>query len=167
MLSSGSDLKSMTGMFHFCGRVIDAADKASDPVMTSTVMCCEVKNDMKFTDSPLFYDMTHGDTFVTLDAPFLLQMGENQKIKQDREGGVAVIFCWKYHLGGENGVVLENAGLAFLQHLSYSRHLCNLLTLAKLLAPQMNKFSTKIANMQADHASSSTALDGWQLTLSD
>ena len=145
------------GMFQFCGRVINAAAKASDPVMTSTVMCCEVKNAVKFPGSPLFYDLTHGDQFVTLDAPFVLNMGEDPLTKRDSEGGVAVIFCWRYHLGGENGVVLENAGLAFLQHLSYNRHLCNLLTLAKLLEPQMNKFSTKIANMQADLASNSSA----------
>ena len=123
------------GMFQFCGRVINAAAKASDPVMTSTVMCCEVKNAVKFPGSPLFYDLTHGDQFVTLDAPFVLNMGEDPLTKRDSEGGVAVIFCWRYHLGGENGVVLENAGLAFLQH-----------------------FSTKIANMRADLASSSS---GW------
>ena len=147
------------GMFQFCGRVIDAAAKASDPVMTSTVMCCEVKNAVKFPGSPLFYDLTHGDQFVTLDAPFVLNMGEDPLTKRDSEGGVAVIFCWRYHLGGENGVVLDNAGLAFLQHLSCTRHLCNLLALAKLLEPQMSSFSTKIANMQADNAASSS---GWQ-----
>ena len=157
MLSSVKDLTSMTGMFQFCGRVINAAEKASDPVMTSTVMCCEVKNAVKFPGSPLFYDLTHGDQFVTLDAPFVLNMGEHTLTKKDSEGGVAVIFCWRYHLGGENGVVLENAGLAFLQHLSYNRHLCNLLTLANLLQPQMSRFSTNIANMQADNASSSSA----------
>ena len=145
-------------MFQFCGRVINAAAKASDPVMTSTVMCCEVKNAVKFPGSPLFYDLTHGDQFVTLDAPFALNMSDHTLTKRDSEGGVEVIFCWRYHLGGENGVVLENAGLAFLQHLSYNRHLCNLLTLAKLLEPQMSNFSTKIANMQADYASSSS---GW------
>ena len=37
MLSSVKDLTSMTGMFQFCGRVINAAEKASDPVMTGTV----------------------------------------------------------------------------------------------------------------------------------
>ena len=146
-------------MFQFCGRVINAAAKASDPVMTSTVMCCEVKNAVKFPGSPLFYDLTHGDQFVTLDAPFALNMSDHTLTKRDSEGGVEVIFCWRYHLGGENGVVLENAGLAFLQHLSYNRHLCNLLTLAKLLEPQMSNFSTKIANMQADSAASSA---GWQ-----
>ena len=158
MLSSAKDLTFMTGMFQFCGRVIDAAAKASDPVITSTVLCCEVKNAVKFPGSPLFYDLTHGDQFVTLDAPFVLNMSEDPLTKRDNEGGVLVIFCWRYHLGGENGVVLENAGLAFLQHLSYNRHLCNLLTLATLLQPQMSNFSTKIANMQADNAASSS---GW------
>ena len=157
MLRSPKDFTFMTGMFQFCGRVINAAEKASDPVMTSTVMCCEVKNAVKFPGSPLFYDLTHGDQFVTLDAPFVLNMGDHPLTKKDSEGGIAVIFCWRYHLGGENGVVLENAGLAFLQHLSYNRHLCNLLTLANLLQPQMNRFSTNIANMQADLASSSSA----------
>ena len=116
-----------------------------------------MKNAVKFPGSPLFYDLTHGDQFVTLDAPFVLNMEENTLIKKDSEGGVAVILCWRYHLGGENGVVLENAGLVFLQHMSYNRHLCNLLTLANLLQPQMNRFSTNIANMQADLASSSSA----------
>ena len=156
MLNLGNDVKYMSGMFQFGGIVINAADQASDPRVKSSVMCCEVNRDIKFPGSPLFHDLTLGDQFVTLDAPFVLKMSENSIIKQDREGGVAVIFCWRYHLGGEQGVTLENAGLCFMQHLTYNRHLCNLLTLAQILKPQMNQFSTKIACMQAAQSSSSS-----------
>ena len=167
MLSKPNDVGFMHGMFQCGGIVINTADTASDPMAISSVMCCEVNRDVKFPGSPLFHDLTQGDQFVTLDAPFVLNMGENSIIKKDRDEGVAVIFCWRYHLGGEQGVTLENAGLCFMQHLTTNRHLCNLLTLAETLKPQMNQFSTKIACMQANQSSSSSVSEVQVATISE
>ena len=107
----------------------------------------------------MFYDTNLGDTFITLDPPFNLNMDENTVIKNDRPGGVAVVYGWRYHTDFKTGVRLEKAGLCFLQHLSSKKHPFNLLSLAQLVKPKMSNFSTKIACMQADKDSSTSASD--------
>ena len=162
MLSAGpGSIPYTLAMFQLCGIIIDAADRGSDPMVTSNVMCCEVKEPLLFQDSPMFSDLDQGDTVVTIDRPFVIEMGQRNIFKHDTPDGAAVIICWKYHLDAQQGVKLEKAGLCFMQHLTKNNHLCNLLSLAKLLKPQMTKFSTQIACMQAAQ-SSSTAVTEFQ-----
>ena len=61
MLNESNQMRFMGGMFQFGGLVISAAQQASDPLVPMTVMCYDVSSDVKFPDSPLFYDLTHGD----------------------------------------------------------------------------------------------------------
>ena len=160
MLSDGpGSIPYTLAMFQLCGIIIDAADKSSDPMVTSNVMCCEVKEPLLFQDSPMFSDLDQGDTVVTIDRPCVIKMGQRDIIKHDTPDGVVVITCWKYHLDAQQGVKLEKAGLCFMQHLNKNNHLCNLLSLAKLLKPQMTELGTQIACMQAAQASSTSVSD--------
>ena len=53
MLSADpGSLKHTRAMFQLCGIIIDAADRSSDPMVTSNVMCCEVKEPLLFQDKP-------------------------------------------------------------------------------------------------------------------
>ena len=163
MLSADpGSLQHTRAMFQLCGIIMGAADTTGVPKGNYSVFCFEVKEPLLFPDSPLFYDLYQGDTFVTLDKPFVIKMGQSDLIKHDTGvDGVVVIICWTYQLDAQRGVRLNNAGLCFMQHLTCDNHLCNLLSLAKLLKPQMTKFGTKIACMQAAQ-SSSTAVSEFQ-----
>ena len=155
MLSAGpGSIQHTRAMFQLCGIIIDAADITGVPLRNNSVFCFEVKEPLLFPDSPLFYDLDQGDTFVTLDRPCVVKMGQSDVIKHDHPDGVVVIICWKYQLDAQQGVRLDNAGLCFMQHLTRENNMCNLLALAKLLKPTMNKFSTKIACLQAALSSS-------------
>ena len=72
---------------------------------------------------------------------------------------MAVFFAWRYHPDPEMGVKLEKAGLVFLQHMNINKHYTNLQSLACLLRPRMDSFSTQVAIMQAGSSSSTTASD--------
>ena len=137
------------GMFQLFGIIINAAEEAKD-----CVLCCEGAEKHSYPGSPLFYDTNLGDNFLTLDPPFTLNMNENKVNNND-----AVVYGWRYHTDFKTGVRLEKAGLCFLQHLSSKKHPFNLLSLAQLVKPKMSNFSTKIACMQADKDSSTSASD--------
>ena len=119
----------------------------------------EVKEPLLFQDSPLFYDLDQGVTFVTIDVPFVVKLGQSDIIKHDTPDGVVVISCWKCRLDDQPGVNLDNAGLCFMQHLTRRNNLCNLKELAKQLTPQMIQHSTKIACMQCKRSASPIAND--------
>ena len=137
------------GMFQLFRIIINAAEEAKD-----CVLCCEGAEKHSYPGRPLFYDTNLGDNFLTLDPPFTLNMNENKVNNND-----AVVYGWRYHTDFKTGVRLEKAGLCFLQHLSSKKHPFNLLSLAQLVKPKMSNFSTKIACMQADKDSSTSASD--------
>ena len=60
MLNSWDDCTYMSGMLQLGDIVINAAEQASDPMVSTSVMCCGVKWHVKFPESPLLYDLRIG-----------------------------------------------------------------------------------------------------------
>ena len=168
MLQSPNEKNRMMAMFQFGGLVSEAADKGApvigDAAIPFTVLCCGVRKQVRLTKSPLSMSCDPGDQFVTLDQPFVINMGESEYIQRDRPGGVAVIFCWKYTLGGEQGVTLDRSGLCLMQCVDTSCHFTNLLTVASVMKSKMSRFSAKIACMQAAAASASSSSSAVELS---
>ena len=91
---------------------------------------------------------------------FSSTLGDSEDIKRDGVQGVLVCYCFKYKLGGAQGVELEKAGICFRQHLDNSSHLPSLLSLAAKMKSVSATFSTKIACMQASQAQASSSYTG-------
>ena len=110
----------------------------------------------------MFLTTNEGDTFITLDQPFKLSMEPGDFIEQDAGTCVKAAYCLQYKLGGPNGWTIQNAGIVFLQFMSWHRHHASLSTLGSIMKDKIADFSAKIACIQARQATaaiSSQAVD--------
>ena len=99
-----------------------------------------------------------GDKFITLDAPFYLNMGNpagEHVPRDDAVHGMMVAYCFKYNLGGEHGIQLCKSGLVFWQHMSELQHTSHLSALGAILSRQMADVGTKCAMLRDGQRGSS------------
>ena len=93
----------------------------------------------------MFMDHDVGSQYMTLDKPWVVHKGESERIKHDVPNGMQVVFCFKYMVGGDDGIKVLNAGIMFLQHLSTQNHYANLWAVAAIMKDKMGEFGAKFA----------------------
>ena len=92
-----------------------------------------------------------GDTILALDAPFKLTYDrEGEGSKLDADGGIWAVYGFKYEIDGDKGIVLQHAGISFVQHLTSKSHQNQLHIFSAQMTPHIAKFSTKIALQHAE-----------------
>ena len=161
LLQSHSDKENMQAYFQIAGLVIEAAEKGvTDPAEIS-VRCFEAIKEVTFQDSPLWLSTQVGNCYLTLDIPFdtYIEGSHDNLIVKDGSHGCIVTYCLEYKLGGQSGMHIVKAGLAFVQHLSSKKHLMNLLSLGKIMKEHLADFAAKIGCIQAreEHASATSS----------
>ena len=91
-----------------------------------------------------------GDRILALDQPFKLGFSHSSDtFKLDAEGYIEAVYGLKYDVDGDKGIVIRQAGLTMVQHLSYNDHQNQLLIFAGQMKPRLAQFSAKIAAIQS------------------
>ena len=150
-LQSHNNREQSEAMFRFMGLVNGAAQAGSRAA--KTVWCVSAQHPFHLGDDvrkcSLWMEYSIGDKFLTLDAPFFINMGECPGLKrEDPKLGIRVAYCFKYSHGGEHGIQIYQSGLIFWQHVSEQVHLAHLAGLASILAKKMAVIGTKCAMMR-------------------
>ena len=99
-----------------------------------------------------------GDKFITLDAPFYINMGhpEGEDVpRDDAVRGMLVAYCFRYSLGGEYGIQLYKSGLIFWKDVSEMVHSAHLSALGGILARKMADVGAKCAMLRDGQRGSS------------
>ena len=171
-LQSPNEMDIARAYFQIAGILIDAASQGMNG--ESLVKCYGVKTPLVFQGGhqSLFLDHTVGCTYMTLGQPFPLQMSEfvvggpgGTKIIWDAAGGILVVWCCKYALGGTNGIEFMQAGLMFLQLLTDQQHYTSLWSAAASMRDKIADFGAKVATAGLEPSSSSTPHEGLPLAL--
>ena len=140
----------------------------------SCVKCYGVKIPISFGPGgdSLFLDHTVGCTYMALDKPVPIKMQEfevggkgGHPVKWDYDQCILVVWCFKYSIGGTNGIKFMQAGLMFLQLLTDQQHCANLLSAAAIMREHMADFASKVATEGIEPSSSSTPHEGLTLAL--
>ena len=92
-------------------------------------------------------------------APLLLHDVQVEADDGKKVGGMKAVYCFKYKVGGANGVQLLKAGIMFCQHLSMQNHFANLWAVANIMKDKMGELGAQLARLQqgGSMASSSSA----------
>ena len=113
-----------------------------------------------------------GSQYITFDKPWTIQLGEADLLLHDvhweaddgkKLGSMRVVYCFKYKVGGADGVQLLKAGIMFCQHLSMQNHFANLWAVANIMKEKMGEYGAQVALLQqggSGASSSSTPLSG-------
>ena len=121
--------------------------------MSIALLWC--KNPVTFKDSKLWLSIRERDMLITLDAPFVLHLPQDDAglVKHDDWqlscGGVKVAYVLQHQLGEPNDMDIQKGGLVLLQHLAIQRHWAQLFALAGGMQKKMRLFGSQIAYMQA------------------
>ena len=165
-LQSPNPKDRIMALFQISGRIIAAGDAGMVPVDAEgahPVYCYGAKVPLSFMGSPLFLDHEVGSQYMTLDKPWVLFMEESASFKHDvqqeapdgkKKGGIKVVYCFKYKVGGTDGIRIMKAGIMFLQHLSMQNHYAHLWAVAAIMKDKMGEFGAKVACMQKSSSSS-------------
>ena len=85
------------------------------------------------------------------------EVGESGvQVVWDSAEGILVVWCCKYSLGGTNGIKFMEAGLMFLQLLTYQQHYTSLWSAAASVRDKIAHFGAKVATAGLEPSSSST-----------
>ena len=98
----------------------------------------------------LFMSTSVGDYLLALDAPFKLNFdraGEGSKL--DADGGLWAVYAFKYVIEGDKGIVLKQAGINMMQHLTSNAHQNQLRIFSAQMTPHIAQFSAKTAVKQS------------------
>ena len=154
LLQSHKESDNLQAYFQIAGLVIEAAATGVTDPCGLSVRCFEAQTEVSFIDSPLWLSTKIGTNYLTLDTPFEIYMGggHSPDIERDGSDGCIVTFCLQYTLGGPSGVHFVKCGLAFVQHLTPTKHFTHLLALASVMQHNLADFSARLACMHARNA---------------
>ena len=94
---------------------------------------------------------------------FALENGT--KVLWDCQGGIRVVWCLKYTLGGRLGMDFIGAGLMFTQLLTSEQHYANLWALGHAMRGKLADFASQIATESGGPSSSLDLRGGPPLAL--
>ena len=101
-------------------------------------------------DQEVFMSTKPGDRILTLDEPFKLGFSHSSDTFQlDADGYIQAVYGLKYDVDGDKGIVIRQAGLTMVQHLSSNDHQNQLLIFSGQMKPRLAQFSAKIAAIQS------------------
>ena len=103
-----------------------------------------------------------GDKIIALDKPFKLTFGEaTEGANLDAGDGIWAVYGFKYEVDDDKGIVILEAGITMVQHLTDKTHQNQLQIFSAQIAPHIAQFSARIAVKQSgqvgEHASSTTS----------
>ena len=134
------------------GSIIATGDARMLAPCAQPMWCDGAKKPISFPDSPLCMSAEVGNQCMTLDKPRVLTMEEASYLKHDVDHGMQVVYCFKYTVGGNDGIKVLNAGIMLLQHLSTHNHYAHLWAVAAIMKDKMGEFGATVACKQAAQA---------------
>ena len=149
-LALKDEMQTMHVYFMISGMVIDAASKDLDQPATGVFFYTCTAHAQYAPDQEVFMSTKPGDKILALDQPFKLGFSEsNDTFKLDADGYIQAVYGLKYDVDGDKGIVIRQAGLTMVQHLSSNDHQNQLLIFAGQMKPRLAQFSAKIAANQS------------------
>ena len=156
-LQSMNPQDKLMALFTLAGKIVMAGEAGMLEESEHNVKCYGVKRHLTTSQKSLFMQHEVGGMYMTLDKPFVLQMAASSYAKQDVLNGIQVVYCFKYKVGGNDGITIMRAGIMFLQLLTTQHHWTNLWAVASIMKEKMGEFGSKVACMPMGSPASGSA----------
>ena len=132
--------------FLISGLVIDAATQGKTQPGPDVFLYTCTSAAIYAGDQGLFMSTRAGDTILALDAPFKLTFGEaTEGSNLDADDGILAVYGFKYEVDDDKGIVVRDAGITMVQHLTYMNHQKQLQSFSDHVPPLIAQFRAKIA----------------------
>ena len=149
MMAANDELQTAQVYFQISGLVIHAANQDKNQPGPDVWFYTSTEWAQYAGDQELFMSTSVGDYLLALDAPFKLNF-DCEGSKLDADGGLWAVYAFKYGIEGDKGIVLKQAGINMMQHLTSNTHQNQLHIFSAQMTPHIAQFSTKIAVKQAE-----------------
>ena len=94
----------------------------------------------------LFMSTSVGDYLLALDAPFKLTSPvATEGANLDADDGILAVYGFKYEVDDDKGILVRDAGIAMVQHLTNMNHKKQLQRFSAHIPPLIAQFRSKIA----------------------
>ena len=166
-LASNDEMQTMQVYFLISGLVIDAATQGKTQPGPDVFLYTCTSDAIYAGDQELFMSTRVEDTILALDAPFKLTSPvATEGANLDADDGILAVYGFKYEVDDDKGILVRDAGIAMVQHLTNMNHKKQLQRFSAHIPPLIAQFRSKIAAEQAGGpASSSINADELNLAL--
>ena len=126
--------------------VIDAAVQGKTQPGPDVFLFTCTSNAKYAGDQELFMSTRVGDTILALDAPFKLTSPvATEGANLDADDGILAVYGFKYEVDDDKGILVRDAGIAMVQHLTNMNHKKQLQRFSAHIPPLIAQFRSKIA----------------------
>ena len=126
--------------------VIDAAVQGKTQPGPDVFLFTCTSNAIYAGDQELFMSTRVGDTILALDAPFKLTSPvATEGANLDADDGILAVYGFKYEVDDDKGILVRDAGIAMVQHLTNMNHKKQLQRFSAHIPPLIAQFRSKIA----------------------
>ena len=166
-MASNDEMQTMKVYLLISKLVIDAATQGKTQPGPDVFLFTCTSDAIYAGDQELFMSTRVGDTILALDAPFQLTSPvATEGANLDADDGILAVYGFKYEVDDDKGILVRDAGIAMVQHLTNMNHKKQLQRFSAHIPPLIAQFRSKIAAEQAGGpASSSINADELNLAL--